>query len=114
MIRNFTTLDILEASHYAENIIRRAKCSSLSINDVVNEGFENGVFVYGKMREYVLIEKRRDKISLPREYICTKCNKIKSGIEFYYRTDYRNNHTYFIQPCKECHIIAYKSKKNLL
>ena len=108
--RKFTTVDIEEAKNIARNIINRCKMN-ICIDEVVNESYENGVFVIPAMTEFVLNEKRRDVVSLREINLCTICNKVKAGMEFYYRTDYRNNHTYYIQPCIECHKLKYKSKK---
>lgn len=112
MARVYTTVSIDEATSYAKKILFKNKLTYYSASDVANEGFENGVFVYPKMNNYVLTEKRRNKVCLPEINLCTKCNICKAGMEFYNRTDYRNNFTYFIQPCKECHKLKYKSRLN--
>src|ERR1017187_3847004 len=110
-MRMFTTVDYNEAKKYATNLIFKTKYFSLKPHDLVNESFENNVFVYGKMREFLFSEKRRNKVSLPDIVLCTKCNKVKANCEFYYRTDYRTNMTYNCQPCKECFQLKYQANK---
>jgi hypothetical protein len=110
-VKAYTTKDYKEACEVARQILQKVRLNYFTVSDVVNESFENGVFVFGKMRAYVLNEKRRNKASLPQTYICSRCKQIKAGMEFYYRTDYRMNFTYYIQPCIECHKRKYNSKK---
>lgn len=110
-MRQFTTKDYTEACEVARKILKKERVEFYNAIDVANEGFENGVFVFGKMREYVKNEKRRDKVCLPETCICSKCREIKAGMQFYYRTDYRTNFTYYIQPCIDCHKGIYEAKK---
>ena len=110
MQRKYTTLDIKEAIRWAKERVFKLRIDT-DYMEAVNESFENGVFVFAKMNYFLHNEMRRDKVCLPDTKVCTLCNQVKAGMEFYHRTDYRTNFTYHIQPCKTCHEKKYRNKK---
>ncbi len=110
-MREYTTKSIEVAKQKAKHYLYKAGIKSLTIDEIVNESYENEVFVFGKMNNLIYNQKRRDKIYLTETKICTQCKQIKAACEFYFRTDYRINCTYLIGKCKNCHKNNYEHKK---
>lgn len=108
MRKKYSSKDYEEALRHADFLIKKYKTTQLDKHEVVSESFENEVFIYSKMYDYIMLERRRDKRCLPLTYQCTNCKNLKNGNEFYIRTDYRSNFQYYIQPCIECHKAKHK------